>query len=30
MASVIKNVSFDARDALKLATFWAAALGTDV
>lgn len=30
MASVIKNVSFDARDALKLATFWAAVLGTDV
>ena len=30
MASVIKNVSFDAQDALKLATFWAAALGTDV
>jgi hypothetical protein len=30
MASVIKNVSFDARDALALATFWAAALGSDV
>lgn len=30
MASVIKNVSFDACDALKLATFWAAALGSDV
>jgi predicted enzyme related to lactoylglutathione lyase len=30
MASVIKNVSFDARDALKLATFWAAVFGTDV
>jgi Glyoxalase-like domain len=32
MASVIKNVSFDAKDALALAlaTFWAAALGSDV
>jgi hypothetical protein len=30
MASVIKSVSFDAHDALALATFWAAALGTDV
>lgn len=30
MASVIKNVTFDARDALALATFWAAALGSDV
>ncbi|NUP51648.1 MAG: VOC family protein [Catenulispora sp.] len=30
MASVIKTVSFDACDALRLATFWAAALGTDV
>lgn len=30
MASVIKNVSFDAYDALALATFWAAALGSDV
>ena len=30
MASVIKNVSFDAHDALALATFWAAALGSDV
>jgi hypothetical protein len=30
MASVIKSVSFDARDALALATFWAAALGSDV
>ena len=30
MASVIKTVSFDATDALALATFWAAALGSDV
>jgi hypothetical protein len=30
MASVIKSVSFDARDALALARFWAAALGSDV
>jgi Glyoxalase-like domain len=30
MASVIKTVSFDAADALRLATFWAAALGSDV
>ena len=30
MPSVIKNVTFDASDALVLATFWAAALGTDV
>ncbi len=30
MASVIKAVSFDAADALALATFWAAALGSDV
>ena len=30
MASVIKSVSFDATDALALATFWAAALGSDV
>jgi hypothetical protein len=30
MASVIKSVSFDCGDALVLATFWAAALGTDV
>ncbi len=30
MASVIKAVSFDAGDALALATFWAAALGSDV
>ena len=30
MASVIKNVTFDARDALALATFWAAVLGSDV
>lgn len=30
MASVIKNVSFDAHDALMLARFWAAALGSDV
>jgi len=30
MASVIKTVSFDAADALALAGFWAAALGSDV
>jgi hypothetical protein len=30
MASVIKSVSFDCGDALVLASFWAAALGTDV
>ena len=30
MASVIKSVSFDAADALRLATFWAAAFGSDV
>ena len=30
MASVIKTVSFDAVDALALAAFWAAALGSDV
>jgi Glyoxalase-like domain len=30
MASVIKNVSFDARNALVLARFWAAVLGSDV
>jgi Glyoxalase-like domain len=30
MASVIKTVSFDAADALVLAGFWAAALGSDV
>jgi hypothetical protein len=30
MTSVIKNVSFDAHDALALAMFWAAALGSDV
>jgi hypothetical protein len=30
MASVIKSVSFDCIDALALAGFWAAALGTDV
>jgi hypothetical protein len=30
MASVIKNVSFDAANALTLAGFWAAALGSDV
>jgi hypothetical protein len=30
MASVIKTVSFDASDALVLARFWAAALGSDV
>jgi Glyoxalase-like domain len=30
MAAVIKSVSFDCANALVLATFWAAALGTDV
>lgn len=30
MAPVIKSVSFDCADALVLARFWAAALGTDV
>ncbi|MFL6072207.1 MAG: VOC family protein [Mycobacteriales bacterium] len=30
MASIVKAVSFDAADALALATFWAAALGSDV
>jgi predicted enzyme related to lactoylglutathione lyase len=30
MTSVIKSVSFDARDALALATFWAAVFGSDV
>lgn len=30
MASVIKAVSFDAADALALATFWAAVFGSDV
>jgi Glyoxalase-like domain len=30
MASVIKSVSFDAADALALARFWAAVLGSDV
>ena len=30
MASWIKSVSFDCVDALKLASFWAAVLGTDV
>jgi glyoxalase superfamily protein len=30
MASVIKSVSFDAGDALMLASFWAAVLGSDV
>jgi hypothetical protein len=30
VASVIKSVSFDAHDALVLARFWAAALGSDV
>jgi hypothetical protein len=30
MPSVIKSVSFDAADALVLARFWAAALGSDV
>jgi len=30
VAAVIKSVSFDCSDALALARFWAAALGTDV
>ncbi len=30
MPSFIKNLTFDAADALVLATFWAAALGSDV
>jgi Glyoxalase-like domain len=30
MSSIIKSVTFDCADALALATFWAAALGTDV
>jgi hypothetical protein len=30
MASVFKSVSFDAADALALATFWAAVFGSDV
>src|SRR5215472_9299170 len=30
VASVIKSVSFDAADALALATFWAAVFGSDV
>jgi hypothetical protein len=30
MPSIIKSVTFDAEDALRLARFWAAALGTDV
>jgi hypothetical protein len=30
MAAVIKAVTFDCADALALARFWAAALGTDV
>ena len=30
MVSVIKSVSFDAADALLLATFWAAVFGSDV
>src|SRR6516225_6999125 len=30
MPSVIKSVSFDAADALALARFWAAVLGSDV
>ena len=30
MASLIKSVTFDCSDAVALATFWAAALGTDV
>src|SRR5258708_4940223 len=29
MAAVIKSVTFDCADALELARFWAAALGTD-
>jgi hypothetical protein len=29
MASVIKSVTFDCSDALALAGFWAATLGTD-
>ena len=30
MAAVIKSVSFDAADALTLARFWAAALGSAI
>jgi hypothetical protein len=30
MASLIKTITFDCSDAIPLATFWAAALGTDV
>ena len=30
MATFIKSVTFDAADALTLAKFWAAALGSDV
>ena len=30
MASVIKSVSFDGADALRLARFWAAVFGSDV
>ena len=30
MASVIKSVTFDAADALRLASFWAAVFGSDV
>jgi hypothetical protein len=30
MATFIKSVTFDAADALALARFWAAALGSDV
>jgi len=30
VASVIKSVSFDAADALRLARFWAAVFGSDV
>lgn len=30
MTTVIKSVSFDAADALRLATFWAAVFGSDV
>ncbi|WP_374456047.1 VOC family protein [Nocardioides sp.] len=30
MVSFIKSVTFDCRDAVALATFWAAALGSDV
>ena len=30
MSAVIKSVTFDAADALALATFWAAVFGSDV